>query len=254
MGFGYAPWRGPFYPAGVRQADQLGYYASQFDALELDTTFHAMPTPQRIEQWAKQVDDDFRFAVKTPRVITHEGPLDARRELTQVFLDTLKPMGRKLGAVLLQFPPTFDPGQRGALLRLLDSIHTDAPLTVELRHAGWFTSPIREDLAHRGIALASNDQYEVAQPLIVTSGMLYLRLIGVHDRFPQMNQEELDTDDRLCWWVDRVERLAPSGASVWAIVSNDYAGHAPATARRLKRILGLPEGPRTLHPGRSLFD
>jgi uncharacterized protein YecE (DUF72 family) len=254
MGFAYTAWRGVFFPPSVKQGEQLSYYASRFDAVELDTTFHAMPTVERVRHWAGQVDDDFRFAVKAPKQVTHETMPDERVELMQSFLDVVSAFEQKLGAVLMQFSPMFDSSSAPAMIRFLDRLQSGIPLAVEFRHPSWRTSGIDQLLRERGICLVANDYFDRTQPIIPTANFLYLRFIGEHNRFPKMNQEELDTDDRLAWWADQIHAAAPRGATVWAMFNNDYAGYSPATAERLKRRVGVSTAVRALHPSRSLFD
>ena len=71
MGFSYADWAGTFYPAGTKAGDYLARYARFFDAVELDTTFHAVPPAERFRRWAGATPAGFRFAVKTPKTVTH---------------------------------------------------------------------------------------------------------------------------------------------------------------------------------------
>src|SRR5687768_13678275 len=72
IGFSYADWAGPFYPRGMKPGEYLPYYARFFDAVELHTTFHAIPPPSRIRRWADATPEHFRFTVKSPRAVTHE--------------------------------------------------------------------------------------------------------------------------------------------------------------------------------------
>ena len=253
IGFAYAPWRGVFYPAHVKPPQQLSYYASKFDAVELDTTFHAMPTPERVRVWADQVDDAFRFCVKAPKFVTHEDQLDRKADLLKVFIDTVQELGPKLGAILLQFPATFDPAKAGALLKLIDATRSPVPLAVEVRHRGWFDQHAIQAVADRGVAVVSNDYLDQTQP-IIPQPTVYVRLIGEHDRYPLKNQEEADVEERLTWWVKRIEDKAPLGATVWVFTNNDYAGYSIGTSQRLRRLVGLPDRPRQEHPLRTLFD
>jgi uncharacterized protein YecE (DUF72 family) len=254
MGFAYAPWRGLFYPAGLPQSEQLAWYASHFDTIEIDSTFYVIPPTDRVKAWGDMVDDDFRFTTKMVRSVTHEGPPDERADLMRLYLDTLGKLGPKLEMVLLQFPPTFDASMAGSLLRLLDKVQTPIPLAVEVRHTSWARTSLPTELAARGVTLVANDYHDHAQRLVATAPRLYLRFIGVHDRYPAMNNEELDTEDRLTWWLDQVEKVAPPNARVVAAFNNNYAGYSVATAKRLKRLLGLPDGLRRPHAAQSLFD
>jgi uncharacterized protein YecE (DUF72 family) len=208
--------------------------------VELDTTFHAVPPADRVARWASQVPDGFCFAVKTPRQVTHEGTPAGAVPLMRVFLDALRPLGEKLGVVLIQFPPNFEAVYRDEVLRLLDTAMQGTPTAVEFRHSSWQKTDIADRLRDRGVALVASDHNERTQPVVPTSRTLYLRFIGEHDRFTAKNQEELDTTDRLQWWIDRVESTAPADATVWALFNNDYAGYSIATASRLLRLLGRP--------------
>jgi uncharacterized protein YecE (DUF72 family) len=255
IGFSYPEWRNVFYPRGVAAGNQLPYYAQQFDTLELDTTFHAMPSVHRVERWAAQVPDGFCMSVKTPKQITHETPPAAAVTLMRLFLDTLAPLGRKLGAVVLQFPPTIDAASRDDVLKLLDATLRGTPAAVEFRHRSWQTPAVAAALRDRGIALVANDLNDRTQPVVPTGRTFYLRFIGQHERFAAKNREEYDTTERLAWWIEQVETAAPPDATVFAVFGNDYAGYAIATAKRLLRLLGrdVPEPPE--EPGEAtLFD
>jgi len=94
-------------------------------------------------------------------------------------------------------------------------------------------------IAERGVTVVANDYLEIAQP-IIPSAAIYLRLIGEHQRFPDMNAEQFDTTERLTWWADRVNDIAVPNATVYVTLNNDYAGYSVATAERLKRVVGLP--------------
>src|SRR5579871_817045 len=75
IGFGYDDWSGTFYPPTLKPSHRLAYYARHFNAVEIDTTFHAAPDAGRIRRWAEAVPDAFRFCVKTPKSVTHDLPL-----------------------------------------------------------------------------------------------------------------------------------------------------------------------------------
>ena len=78
MGFSYGDWAGVFYPRGLKNVDWLAHYARHFNAVELDTTFHALPDRDRVRRWGDATPPDFRFAAKTPKGITHESHLATR--------------------------------------------------------------------------------------------------------------------------------------------------------------------------------
>ncbi len=107
IGWSYNFWKGSFYPNKTASKNFLTYYATQFNTVEVDSTFYRIPTPQAITNWKNQTPDDFMFSLKFPSVITHIKMLkDCQRE-TDIFLERAKLLGQKLGPLLLQFPPSF---------------------------------------------------------------------------------------------------------------------------------------------------
>jgi len=107
-GWRYAPWRGKFYPKGLRQADELAYAGKKFSSLEINGTFYALQRPQYFAAWSAAVPKDFVFAVKGPRLITHMKRLkDAQTPLANFFASGLLVLKEKLGPVLWQMPPSF---------------------------------------------------------------------------------------------------------------------------------------------------
>src|ERR1700677_1314630 len=96
-------WETAFYPAGMKAADYLSYYAAKFDTVEVDSTFYRTPSVATVNGWARKVPDGFLLASKIPQTITHEKVLlDCHDDLMH-FLDTMNLMAAKLGPLLFQF-------------------------------------------------------------------------------------------------------------------------------------------------------
>jgi len=105
--FTAASWEGPFYPRGMKSRDFLSYYATQFPAVEIDSTFYGCPASTTVKNWAARTPEDFIFAVKVPQTISHEKALvDCDAEFEE-FVRTMDILGPKLGPMLFQFP-SFD--------------------------------------------------------------------------------------------------------------------------------------------------
>lgn len=258
MGFSYPEWGHPaFYPRGAKSSDYLTYYARCFDAVELDTTFYAAPDAERVQRWASQVPDHFRFSLKTPRDVTHADDVGATSRTFLSFLEPLSHFGDKLGMILLQFPPTFVASRWRELERLAKTIPSNVPLAAEFRHLSWYTAPGTPSfLADYHLTWASSDyttprgDYVVPPRLNVSTDTLYVRLIGYHDRYPEMNKEERDPSTDLENWRDSMAKAIerseldsaqperPAIRTAWVLFSNDYAGHAPATLDRFKKLIG----------------
>jgi uncharacterized protein YecE (DUF72 family) len=248
IGFGYSDWQGPFYPDGVKPPDYLSFYAKHFDTLELDTTFHAAPTPDRVRKWAGAVPEDFRFCVKTPKDITHGPPPLSRRTPQMLdFLNVLRGLGDKLGVVLLQFPPSFDTSEARDLEKFLKALPPDIRYALELRHGSWNTDRTAALLRDHRCAWVVADYLDEPWEVRPTTDFLYARWIGVHGRFPKLDREQIDVTERLEWWKEKL--LAVKGVdTVWGLMNNDYSGYAVETCNKMKRALGLPvvapQGPR----------
>ena len=241
IGFGYDDWHGPFYPKEIKAPDFLSFYATHFDTLELDTTFHAAPTPERVRRWADAVPEGFCFCVKTPKDVTHAPPpLSPRADEMLSFLDVTRAFGTKLGVVLLQFPPSFDAGDARELEKFLDRLPTDLRYALELRHGSWNTGATAELLRNHRCCRVAGDYFDEPWDVPATTDFLYVRWIGVHGKFPTLDRERVDVTDRLAWWKQRIEATAKDVTTVWGLVNNDYSGFAVATANRMKRLVGLP--------------
>lgn len=121
-GWRYAPWRGAFYPEGLRQADELAHAASVFNSIEINGSFYSLQRPSSYATWAAETPPGFVFAVKGGRYITHILRLrEPETALANFFASGLFELGDKLGPVLWQFPPNFafDPPLFEAFLELL---------------------------------------------------------------------------------------------------------------------------------------
>jgi uncharacterized protein YecE (DUF72 family) len=107
-GWRYAPWRGKFYPAGLPQKRELAYAAERFATIELNGSFYSLQRPESYARWYSDVPDDFVFAVKGSRYITHMLRLgDVETALANFLASGLFELEGKLGPLLWQLPPTF---------------------------------------------------------------------------------------------------------------------------------------------------
>ena len=271
-GWTYAPWRGVFYPKGLARRRELQYAAQQFRSIEINGTFYGMQRPDAFAAWASQVPDDFVFAVKGPRFITHMKRLrDPVTPLANFFASGLLRLGAKLGPVLWQFPPSlrFDPKLIEAFLRLLPR-DTEAAAHLARRHddrlkaRAWLATDqhrrvrhaceIRHDsfrdrafidlLRHHDVALVCADAVEWPRLMDVTADFVYCRLHGSEQLYASGYG-----DDALDVWADRVaawaqgheppdaERVGPRARArrrdVFVYFDNDMKVRAPVDARGL---------------------
>ena len=107
-GWTYAPWRGVFYPKGLRQSRELAYAAERFSTIEINGTFYCLQRPASFDSWAAATPEDFVFSIKGSRYITHMLKLrNAEQALANFFASGVLGLGPKLGPILWQFPPQF---------------------------------------------------------------------------------------------------------------------------------------------------
>jgi uncharacterized protein YecE (DUF72 family) len=205
-GWTYKPWRGQFYPEGLPHKKELAYAASIFRSIEINGTFYSMQRCESFAQWADVTPDDFVFAVKGPRYLTHMLKLNnAEAPLGNFFASGPLRMGAKLGPILWQFPPNFrfNPEKLETFFKLLPR-DTDQAAACGRRHdhrlkgRAWLKSDRRRRIRHameirhesfrdpafvdllrkHDIALVCADTVEWPLLMDITSDFIYVRLHG----------------------------------------------------------------------------
>lgn len=264
-GWSYPDWVGPFYPEGTVPAAYLRHYADHFPVVEVDATFYAIPAARTVENWARNTDDGFRFALKVPGTITHGvggthggrgGKPDVNKVLAdeegdlETFLQALEPLGEKLGPLIFQFP-YFRVKEMAAgdflerLARTLDKLPAGVRCAVEIRNKTWIT-PTYLDLlrAHEAAAVMIDHPY---MPLphqqlrlgMVTADFAYVRLLGdrhaIEKKSKRWGEIVEDKSRRVEAWAEVLREIVsrPGVARAFAFSNNHFAGHGPATSRQL---------------------
>lgn len=136
--WGEKMWKGAFYPEDLPEKEFLNFYAQVLGCVEVSSTFYAPVSRERMAAWGSLVPDSFRFVVKWPRSITHDRGLVQCDGLIPIFLDSLEGLEHRLGATLLQLPPSFSRSFHRELYFFLISLPKDLPITLEFRHSSWF--------------------------------------------------------------------------------------------------------------------
>jgi uncharacterized protein YecE (DUF72 family) len=249
QGWNYAAWLGPFYPAATRQSAFLSVYARAFDTVEVDATFYSVPSASTVRGWAERVPPGFTFALKMPQEVTHVHRLRDARELADEFFDRVRLLGSKLGPILMQFAPEFTPSELPALAAFLPHVPRDLAVAVEFRHKGWVHDGVLALLAEHNIALALTDTRFISRRVTLslvdrpTADFAYVRWLGPDRDLVDHSRLQVDRARDLAVWADAVRRLEARVKTVYAYMSNFFAGHAPASARMLQELLGQPPVP-----------
>jgi uncharacterized protein YecE (DUF72 family) len=235
-GFAYKPWKGPFYPEGLPDAEMLSYYAARLPAVEINNTFYRLPKAKMLEDWGSQTPDGFRFVLKASRRITHMQRLKDVGELLGYLFETAGTLGPKLGPLLFQLPPHLKKDV-DRLRAFLDLVPPDRRVALEFRHASWFEDDVFEALRAKGAALCvaetepkDKEGGGLAVPLVATASWGYLRL-----------RRESYGDVDLEAWAERIRRQNWSEAYVFFKHEDD--GTAPKFALRLVQVMGAPAAP-----------
>ena len=103
-GWNWDDWVGVFYPKGTSKEDYLAEYSRRYPLVEVDATFYRIPKKETVKKWREQTPDDFLFAVKVPRGVTHTGFTGDYQKRLAYFLEVMRTLGKKLGPILFQFP------------------------------------------------------------------------------------------------------------------------------------------------------
>lgn len=231
-GWHYASWRGPFFPAELMVKHQLSYYASQFGTAELNGVFYRTPSARTVKNWRDVTGNDFVFAWKASRFITHWKRLSAASADSMKLLDQrLSLLGDKAGPVLFQLPPTMtaDHERLGRFLKLLRRTRR---YTFEFRHPSWYTPRTMRVLADHNIALCISDHHDAPSPWERTAEFVYVRGHGPGGHYTGHYRPQT-----LRNWADDFLKWKRRGFDVYAYFDNDQKSAAPADALFLKRRL-----------------
>jgi uncharacterized protein YecE (DUF72 family) len=206
-GWRYKPWRGVFYPKGLPQKRELPFAAEHFRSIEINGTFYSLQIPSSFEHWAAETPNDFVFAVKGPRYITHMLKLkNVDAALSNFFASGIFRLGKKLGPILWQLPPNFgfDPARLDSFFKLLPRdteqaariarrhekwltkkrtdtelrAHTKLRHALEIRHPSFLVKTFVDLLRAHNVALVCADTVEWPRRMDVTSDFIYARLHG----------------------------------------------------------------------------
>lgn len=225
-GWHYRHWRGGFYPAGLPASGWLAHYAARFATVELNNAFYRLPERDTFAGWAGQVPDDFVVAVKASRYLTHVRRLRQPAESVGRLLDHAAGLGRHLGPILLQLPPTLRVDE-AALDETLAAFPRRVRVAVEFRHPSWHTDKVRAVLEARGAALCLTDTHGRRGPGWATAGWTYLRLhAGRAAPTGCYGRQALES------WAGRLAADFRPADDVYVYFNNDGCGCAPRDARR----------------------
>jgi uncharacterized protein YecE (DUF72 family) len=217
------------------EGSHLARYATRFDAVEINSSFYRAHAHKTYARWAASVPPSFRFSVKLPRTITHDARLQRTGDALSRFADEVAGLGRRLGGLLVQLPPSlaFD-------ARIADTFFASlrrrlgAPVACEPRHASWFAPRVDTIWQRYDIARVAADPARLPEAALPGGAgrWRYWRLHGA----PRMYYDRYD-EASLRALASTLLADVRSRRSIWCIFDNTAAGHAIADAVRLQALL-----------------
>ena len=251
-GYSYDDWKEVLYPAGLPRREWLAYYAAEsgagFGAVELNFTYYRMPTADLLDKMAAQTPVDFKFAVKANQDITHNRKGDP--VIFAQFRSALAPIQRqrKLGAVLLQFPYSFDHTiENVAYVRHCVKQLPELPLVIEFRRKQWLAKRTLALLREIKLGFCNVDMPELPGLLprtaLVTASTAYVRLHGrnsekwwkhdhVWERYDySYNEQELKE------WIPHLIQMEGRAENLFVFANNHWQGQSVTTIRQIKMML-----------------
>jgi uncharacterized protein YecE (DUF72 family) len=265
--FSSSDWIGSFYPPGLAPADFLRHYAGILRTVEIDATWHAVPSRRTVAAWAARVPRGFVFSVKAPKTITHERYLTDCAEEWRDFLEVTEPFGEKLGPIVFQFQ--YVSHQKDAreyatgedflsrLKRFLPLLPRQGRYVVEVRNQNWLKPPLLDTLRERNVALAlvSYTTMPTAAELLeqidpVTADFSYIRFLGDHAamdhrvaRARELGLKTRDWDELVVdrtadtrGWLAPISEILRRVPEVFVYFNNHYAGFAPGSLELFLRL------------------
>jgi len=232
-GFAYAPWAPRFYPPDLRAADLLAHYATRLPAVELNNTFYARPTPEKIAAWVAVTPPSFRFVVKAQRGAAVRSLFGDPSESIPWLTEALPGFGERLGAVLFRIDAK-SARDDARLSGVLGAWPRSIPLVVEAHHPSWHVDETFAALRAAGAVLCTTDTDDDEDPPDIrrTGPFLYLRL-----RRSAYDDAALDA------WAARLVPFLDDGLDAYVLFRHDEDGtsavHAEGFTARVDRIRAL---------------
>jgi len=238
-GYNFPEWRGSFYPPKLPSKQWLEFYAQQLGTVEINYTFYRMPNEKTIAGWNAATPEAFTFVLKAPQRITHIARLRNIDEPLRTFLELIRKLNAKLGAVLFQLPPNF----KKDLARLGDLVTqfpTDVRAACEFRHASWWSDDVYDLLRSTNTALCIADTEEGTTPLVSTANFGYIRL-----------RDEGYDEAGLKDWMTKVQALGNAWTDAFIFFKHEEKGMGPKLAREFLQLAPDTARPTTPTPDRK---
>jgi uncharacterized protein YecE (DUF72 family) len=231
-GWNYKSWRDSFY-GNTPQKQWLRFCAERFTAIEVNGTFYKLQEKSTFKKWRDETPEDFVFAIKGHRYVTHNKKLLDVEEPVIRCRDSASPLGERLAAVVWQLPAAF----KKNIMRLENFLQTlhhwkSTRHAIEFRHKSWFDNEVADCLTKHAVAVCMSDAPDWPMWDRVTTDLVYIRLHG-HTRKYASTYNKLT----LRKWATRIRTWLKESRDVHVYFDNDAEGAAPRNALTLLEML-----------------
>lgn len=229
-----------FYPPKTK--DELSYYSTQFNSIELNATYYRSPSKENVETWAKKTPKDFKFFPKIPQSISHYGRLQNVTDKLNQYLDAVTLFEDKLGMIFLQMHENFAPKDFEKLQYFIENFPKGYPLAVELRHEEWFSN---EENFNQLVKLF--EDHHISNIIVDTAGrrdMVHMRLTS-SEAFVRFVGANIPSDyERLDEWIEIIKLWKAEGLQkLYFFIHQNLELESPMLAKyfikKLNKDLGL---------------
>jgi uncharacterized protein YecE (DUF72 family) len=235
-GWYYNEWVGPFYE---KKKGMLSQYTKVFNTTEVNSTFYRYPSSRMVKGWYNTAPPGFLYALKLPKVITHEKWLELVRgveENTWQFLELIRPLAEKTGPLLIQLRPKFNFDEHvGALENYLEILPHNYEWAIEFRHISWMRPETYKILERNEIAYTIVDEPLLPPEIHVTADFAYIRWHG-HGTQPWYNYEY--STEELGAWIPKLEHTKNVAKKVYGYFNNHFTANAVKNAVEMLSMLG----------------
>ncbi|MGB9613664.1 MAG: DUF72 domain-containing protein [Candidatus Margulisiibacteriota bacterium] len=230
-GWMYDHWEDIFYPVGLPKSKWLDHYTKYFDTVEVNNTFYHLPKEETFKNWKESVPNNFIFAIKANRFITHIKKLHKAKDSVKLFMSHAKLLGKHLDPILYQLPPRWkeNPKRLEEFAKILPKNFYNV---FEFRDPSWFNPKIYQILHHFHLNFCIYDMPEVTCPHEVTGPIVYLRMHGGSILYGS-NYSEVE----LKKLAAKIKNFLKKRLAVYVYFNNDAYGYAVKNALRLKELL-----------------
>ena len=244
-GWSYKGWIGTFYPSNLENKNWLLYYSKFFKFVEVDSTFYSIPARFVVKGWKDKTPDDFKFALKFPKIITHEKKMEDVSKDLLVLFNNLEPLVDKTLLLLIQLPPHLTESKGfDALQNMVNKLDNRFKYAIEFRDSSWFNDNVYDFLKNNKMTLTWSVRDELKTPPIKTSDHINIRFIG--DRSIDDKDFGKIVKDRKKEMVEYIDILNKTTdledyQNIAIAFNNHYAGFGPQSANTFLKLMGKME-------------